>query len=137
MSLLCELISTNGHQVLCVSNPQYITRELVMSFRGYARRLCFTPVFSLIGAVAKIPGYQKAHARVCSGVPEADGVRLDVIIEAGERLRGIAALWNIASPEERREMVALLVEPGGFYYNLELKMIAAIKLRPAFFLCCG
>ena len=69
MSLLCELISTNGHQVLCVSNPQFTTRELVISLRGYARRLCFTPVFSLIGAVAKIPGNQKAHARVCSGVP--------------------------------------------------------------------
>lgn len=65
-------------------------------------------------------------------VPEADGVRLDTIIEAGERLPGIAALWNIASPEERREMVALLLEPGGFYYDLELKMIAAIKPRPAF-----
>jgi hypothetical protein len=29
-------------------------------------------------------------------------------------------------------MVALLLEPGGFYYDLELKMIAAIKPRPAF-----
>jgi hypothetical protein len=36
-------------------------------------------------------------------VPEADGVRLDTIIEAGGRLPDIAALWNIASPEERRK----------------------------------
>ncbi|MDQ6660383.1 MAG: hypothetical protein M3Z24_05395, partial [Chloroflexota bacterium] len=34
--------------------------------------------------------------------------------------------------EERREMVMLLLEPSGLYYDLELKMIAGIKPRPAF-----
>jgi site-specific DNA recombinase len=65
-------------------------------------------------------------------VPEADGVKLDAIIEAGERLPGIAALWKVATIEERRELVALLLEPGGFYYDLELKLIAALKPRPVF-----
>jgi site-specific DNA recombinase len=65
-------------------------------------------------------------------VPEMDGLRLDDIIEAGERLPGIAALWEVATPEERREMVLLLLEPGGLYYDLELKEIAALRPRPAF-----
>ena len=45
-------------------------------------------------------------------VPEADGVKLDAVIEAGESLPGIAALWKVATVEERRELVALLFEPG-------------------------
>lgn len=65
-------------------------------------------------------------------VPEADGVKLDAVIEAGECLPGIAALWKVATVEERRELVALLFEPGGFYYDLELKLIAALKPRPVF-----
>jgi hypothetical protein len=44
----------------------------------------------------------------------------------------MAALWDDATPEERREMVMLLLEPGGLYYDLELKLIAALKPRPAF-----
>jgi hypothetical protein len=44
----------------------------------------------------------------------------------------MAALWDDATPEERREMVMLLLEPGGLYYDLELKIIAALKPRPAF-----
>jgi hypothetical protein len=43
-------------------------------------------------------------------MPEMDDLRLDDIIEAGERLPGIAALWEVATPEERREMVLLLLE---------------------------
>ncbi len=65
-------------------------------------------------------------------VPEADGVKLDAIIEAGERLPGIAALWKVATVEERRELVTLLLEPGGLYYDLELKLLAALKPRPVF-----
>src|SRR6266852_5065301 len=64
--------------------------------------------------------------------PEVNGVRLDDIIAAGEHIPGMAALWDEATPEERREMVMLLLEPGGLYYDLELKMIAALKPRPAF-----
>lgn len=62
-------------------------------------------------------------------LPTPDGLSLEAILEAGERLPGIAALWEIATPEERREMVTLLLEAGGLYYDLERKMIAAIKPR--------
>ena len=65
-------------------------------------------------------------------VPEMDGLKLDDIVATGERLPGIAALWEVATPEERREMVLLMLEPGGLYYDLELKEIAAVKPRPAF-----
>jgi hypothetical protein len=65
-------------------------------------------------------------------MPEMNGVKLDDIIAAGERLPGITALWEVATPEERRELVTLLLEPGGLYYDLELRMIAAIKPRPVF-----
>ena len=44
----------------------------------------------------------------------------------------MAVLWDVATPEERREMVILLLEPGGLYYDLEQKIIAALKPRPAF-----
>jgi len=64
--------------------------------------------------------------------PEVNGVRLDDVLAAGEHIPGMAALWDEATPEERREMVMLLLEPGGLYYDLELKMIAALKPRPAF-----
>lgn len=63
---------------------------------------------------------------------EVDGVKLDEIIAAGERIPGVAALWEEATVEERREMVMVLLEPGGLYYDLEKKAIAAIKPRPAF-----
>jgi site-specific DNA recombinase len=62
-------------------------------------------------------------------LPTPDGLSLEAILEAGERLPGIAALWEIATPEEQREMVSLLLEVGGFYYDLERKTIAAIKPR--------
>src|SRR6266849_4351039 len=51
--------------------------------------------------------------------PEVDGVHLEDVIAAGERLPGMAALWSVATPEERREMVILLLEPGGLYYDVE------------------
>jgi hypothetical protein len=41
-------------------------------------------------------------------------------------------LWDVAAPEERREIVILLLEPGGLYYDMEQKIIAALKPRPAF-----
>jgi site-specific DNA recombinase len=63
---------------------------------------------------------------------EACVVKLDEVIAAGERLLGIAVLWEAATVEERREMVILLLEPGGLYYDLQTKGIAAIKPRPAF-----
>jgi hypothetical protein len=59
-------------------------------------------------------------------------VTFDEVIEAGEHIVGMAALWEVATPEERREMVILLLEPGGLYYDMEQKMIAALKPRPAF-----
>ncbi|GAC1433472.1 MAG: hypothetical protein NVSMB54_31090 [Ktedonobacteraceae bacterium] len=65
-------------------------------------------------------------------LPDVDGVKLDEVIAAGERMPGIAALWDIAEVEERRDMVMLLLEPGGLSYDLEQKVIAAIQPRPAF-----
>jgi site-specific DNA recombinase len=59
--------------------------------------------------------------------PEVDGVRFEDVIEAGEHIPGMAALWDVATPEERREMVLLLLEPGGLYYDLENKIVAVIK----------
>ncbi len=64
--------------------------------------------------------------------PEVDGVTYDEVIEAGEHLPGMAALWDVATVEERYEMVTIILEPGGLYYDLENKIIAAIKPRPAF-----
>ncbi len=65
-------------------------------------------------------------------VPEVGGVTYDEVVEAGEHIPGMAALWDVATPEERREMVMLLLEPGGLYYDMEQKIIAALKPRPAF-----
>ncbi len=65
--------------------------------------------------------------------PHINGVRLEDVLTAGERLPGIAALWDVATPEERREMVILLLEPEGLYYDLEQKTIAAIRPQPVFF----
>ena len=65
--------------------------------------------------------------------PHINGVRLEDVLAAGERLPGIAALWDVATPEERREMVLLLLEPEGLYYDLEQKRIAALRPKPAFF----
>jgi len=64
--------------------------------------------------------------------PEVDGITYDEVIEAGEHLPGMAALWDVATVEERYEMVTIILEPGGLYYDLENKIIAAIKPRPAF-----
>ena len=44
----------------------------------------------------------------------------------------MAALWDVATVEERYEMVTIILELGGLYYDLEQKVIAAIKPRPAF-----
>jgi hypothetical protein len=38
----------------------------------------------------------------------------------------------VATVEERREMVTLLLEPGGLHYDVETKDIAAITPRPVF-----
>jgi hypothetical protein len=65
-------------------------------------------------------------------VPEVDGVTYDEVIEAGEHLPGMAALWDVATPQERHEMVVLILAPEGLYYDTELKMIAALKPNPAF-----
>jgi site-specific DNA recombinase len=65
-------------------------------------------------------------------MPEVGGVRLDEVIEAGEHIPGMAALWDDATPQERHEMLILMVEPGGLYFDLENKIVAAIKPRPTF-----
>jgi hypothetical protein len=65
-------------------------------------------------------------------VPEVGGVTYDDVVDAGEHITGKAALWDVATVEERREMVMILLEPGGLYYDMEQKIIAALKPRPAF-----
>ncbi|WP_201386813.1 hypothetical protein [Ktedonobacter sp. SOSP1-52] len=65
-------------------------------------------------------------------VPEVGGVTYDEVREAGEHLPGMAALWDVTTPEERYEMITILLEPEGFSYDAKLKMIAALKPRPAF-----
>ncbi len=64
--------------------------------------------------------------------PEVDGIDLEELIEAGEHLPGMAALWDLATPEERREMVTLMLEPKGLIYDTESQRISALKPRPAF-----
>ena len=76
---------------------------------------------------AEIAAVEFALGRL--NLPTPDGLSLEAILEAGERLPGIATLWEIATPEERRELVTLLLEPGGLYYDLERKIIAAMKPR--------
>ena len=65
-------------------------------------------------------------------VPELDGISLDDVIAAGERLPGMTALWSVATVEERRDMVMLILESGGLHYDVEMKEIAAITPRPVF-----
>jgi site-specific DNA recombinase len=64
--------------------------------------------------------------------PHLNGVRLEEVVAAGERLPDMAVLWEVATPEERREMVALLLEQGGLSYDLEKQAIVAIRPYPAF-----
>lgn len=64
--------------------------------------------------------------------PEVNGISIEELIETGKRLPGMAALWDLATPEERREMVTLMLEPRGLLYNTKGKMIMALKPRPAF-----
>ena len=44
---------------------------------------------------------------------DVGGVTYDEVREAGEHLPGMAALWDVATPEERYEMVTILLEPEG------------------------
>jgi DNA invertase Pin-like site-specific DNA recombinase len=64
--------------------------------------------------------------------PHLNGVRLEEVVAAGERLPDMAVLWEVATPEERREMVMHLLEQGGLYYDLEKQAIVAIRPHPAF-----
>lgn len=60
------------------------------------------------------------------------GVTYDEVIEASEHITGMAALWDVDTVGERREMVEHILEPEGLYYDTELKIIAALKPRPTF-----
>jgi len=44
----------------------------------------------------------------------------------------MTALWSVATAEERRDMVMLILEPGWLHYDVEIKEIAAITPRPVF-----
>jgi site-specific DNA recombinase len=56
------------------------------------------------------------------------GVSLDDVIAAGARLPGMAALWHVATVEERRKMVMLILESSALHYGVEMREIAAITL---------
>ena len=52
-------------------------------------------------------------------VPEVNGLKLDDILEAGERLPGIAALWDVATAEAHfREAIRLAPRATAPYENL-------------------
>jgi site-specific DNA recombinase len=63
---------------------------------------------------------------------EVRGVRLDHVLAAGEQLPGLATIWDAATTEERRQIVILLLEPGGLSYDLERKRIVGLRPRPPF-----
>jgi hypothetical protein len=65
-------------------------------------------------------------------VPVVNGLTYAEVIEAGEHIPGMTALWDVATVEERYDMVRIILEPEGLYYDLENKIIAAIKPLPAF-----
>ncbi len=64
--------------------------------------------------------------------PQVDGVSLEEVISAGERLPGMTALWDVATVEERRQIVTHIVQPEGLHYDVEVKEIAAITPTPEF-----
>jgi site-specific DNA recombinase len=64
--------------------------------------------------------------------PRLNGVHLEDILKEGERLPDIAAFWDVATPQERREMVMCLLEPEGLHYHLERNCIIALRPRPVF-----
>jgi site-specific DNA recombinase len=64
--------------------------------------------------------------------PRLNGVRLEDVLKEGERLPDIAAFWEVATSEERREMVMHLLEIEGLYYDLERKCIVALRPKPVF-----
>ncbi len=64
--------------------------------------------------------------------PHLNGVQYNEVVAAGERLPDIAVFWEVATPGERREMVTLLLEQGGLFYDLEKQAIVAIRPRSAF-----
>jgi site-specific DNA recombinase len=64
--------------------------------------------------------------------PRLNGIHLEEVLKEGERLPDMAAFWDVAQPEERREMVMHLLERQGLYYDLEKKCIVALKPKPVF-----
>src|SRR2546421_1177292 len=70
------------------------------------------------------------HAEIAAGelalhqlqTPEGNRGKVDDVISAGEHLPGMAALWDEATPEERREMVMLLFDPNELYYTQKLTL---------------
>jgi len=50
--------------------------------------------------------------------PEVNGVKYEEVVEAGEHLPGMTALWDVATVQERNEMIMILLQPGGLYYDL-------------------
>ena len=56
------------------------------------------------------------------------GVSLNDVIATGVRLPVMAALWHVATVEERSKMVMLILEPGVLHDGVEMQESAAITL---------
>jgi site-specific DNA recombinase len=64
--------------------------------------------------------------------PVGDTVSVEEVLAAGKQMPELAALWQVATVQERREMIMLLLEPGGLLYDLQEQRIIALRPRPAF-----
>jgi site-specific DNA recombinase len=64
--------------------------------------------------------------------PVGDTVSVEEVLVAGKQMPELAALWQVATVQERREMIMLLLEPGGLLYDLQEQRIIALRPRPAF-----
>ncbi len=53
-------------------------------------------------------------------------------LEAGETLERLAGYWDLATPEERAELVRILLLPEGLVYDLVARRIVGLRPRPAF-----
>lgn len=63
---------------------------------------------------------------------EVGKLSLEDVIQLGKRLPEMASVWDMATVDEQREWVTLLLEPAGIAYDLEAQHIASLQPRPAF-----
>ncbi len=74
--------------------------------------------------------YERLQARIAAQIREATVVELPTLEEAVALFGDLSQIWREATSEERRRLVAPLVER--FYIDLEAKRIEALTPSPAF-----